>query len=888
MSAAIVSGLRASILALFVFGLILSPPPAKAAPTEAVTITGTVVSQNGSLPVVGARLQLQQGAKTIASTTTNQFGNFTFHAPPNLYTISVRATGYVTASSDQFAVSNGSANLTLTLRRAENAGGTRELGHVIVTSHAAGLQTTTTIQHEVDPQSLQRTNQIRLSDGLAKLPGVNPIGQDSAVGDDIGIDIRGLKPSETQVLLDGHPIGPLGVYPGDIGGGVGGFNFQDSPLFAVENTLITYGSGAVGLYGVDAVGGSVDLQTFNPTPVDHGLVTYGFGDQGKQIFALQTTGTVGKLGYVFLHGVSGTYGDFQPQYITQTGARGNDFTSQTFANNTYLVTGNYALRNDLAKLHYNFSSNTSLTLTGYSATSWDDKTGNGDNDYITYDYAYNQAVSNSNCSTATVPNGVTVQTDGGSVCASPRDYALSASGPAGGGPGAFQALRNQDYHARLTTSRGKNQLVFDTFVDNYGQDRERPASSLNGPLAILTNIYRTVGALVSDDIATEKNDVGFGFYTQRQYITGDSVSGDALIPHQALFEKLDSFFVRDAYTPSARLSYFANAWLKHSLIGGNSFDPRLSVVYRPKAADVIRLTGGGSSADPAPVPVALTGTGGVNPGNCQQFSVGSVPSPGERPEKARDLEMSFAHRFVEDTTAQLTLYDTNETDTIFEGQAPASQYLGFINQYGPNYLPAFYQRIQSICPNFAPPNPPPTIANLFVSTNLNLAKSRARGLELSGRLRTNQHLYFDGYYDVQSTTIFDAPDFLLMNNPTLINGSQLPKIPLHKFGISADLTNSYGAEFYVNYTHYDSNNGLNRPAYGVADASITQRLSERTSLNLGISNLFDTNPDNYGRIGLGAFVPENAFGTDANALAQGSERYGLSPTALSLSLTQRI
>lgn len=882
--------LRFLVLAIVVLSIASLPALADTAqPAANVTITGTVVDQNGSLPIANAVLELQRGAKTVATTRTNQYGIFTFNAPPEVYTILVRATGYSTVRSDDIVTVTGRTNVTMVLRRAENTGDIRQIGRVTVTTHGGGLQTTTTIQHESDPQTMLRTNQIRISEGLAKLPGVNPIGQDSAVGDDIGIDIRGLKPSETQVLLDGHPIGPLGVYPGDIGGGTGGFNFQDSPLFAVQNSLVTYGSGAVGLYGVDAVGGSVDLQTFNPTVTPESLVKYGFGDQGKQLFAVQTSATDGKLGYVFLHGVSGTYGDFQPQLIAQTGARGSDFTSATLAQDTYLVTGNYTLRNDLAKLRYAFSPQTSLTLTAYSATSWDDKTGNGDNDFITPEFAQFQAQTNTNCSSPTVPAGITVQTDAGTTCVTPQQYAAGASGPAGGGPGAFQAIHNQDYHARLLTSRGKNQFVLDAFVDNYGRDRVRPASFLNGANNILTDKFRTIGMLISDDIATEKNDVGFGFYSQRQYVTGNRVSGDAgFIPSADLFEKLDSFFVRDAYTPSEQLSIFANAWLKHSLIGGNSFDPRVSFVYRPRAEDVIRLTGGGSSADPAPIATTFTGAGGINPGNCQQFSLGTVPSSNERPEKAQDLEFSLAHRFVQDTTAQLTLYDTNETDTIFEGQSPAAGFLDLINTNGPTYLPGVFKHISLICPNFGVGHPPPTIANLFVNTNLNLASSRARGLELSGRLRATPHFFMDGYYDVQSTVIFDAPDFLLMDNPTLINGSQLERIPLHKYGISADLTNTTGGEVYLDYTHYDNNNGLLRPAYGVADISFTQRISEHTSLNLGISNLFDTAVDNYGRIGLGVFVPENAFGTDANALQQGSERFGLAPASISLTLTQRI
>jgi outer membrane receptor for ferrienterochelin and colicin len=855
-----------------------------------VTIMGSVIDQQDGLPIPGAGLELQRALVIVATTKSDKTGAFKFQPQPRaVYTIVARATGYATVRSNEFDSATGTTNVTLTLRRAQNASDVREIGRVVVTTRPVGLQTTTTIQHQIDPQLIQRTNQIRVAEGLVRLPGVNFSGQDSSVGDDVGIDIRGLKPSETQVMLDGHPIGPLGVYPSTVGGGIG-FDWQVAPTFALRNAIVTYGSGAVGVYGVDAVGGSVDLQTLNPTVIPQNILQLGIGTQGKQVFSIQTSGTDNKLGYVLLYGVSGTYGDFPAQPVAQTGARGSDFTSATLAADTYIVTGNYLLRNGLVKLRYDFSRKTFLTLTGYSATSWDDKTGNGDNDFVTYELALNQALQNPNCSAPGIPNGVTVQTDAGTTCVTPQQYASGASGPQGGGGGAFQALRNQDFHARFLSNLGRHSILVDAFVDNYGQDRQRSESFLQGPLSVLTNVYRTVGVLVGDDIAGANNDLGFGFYTQRQYINGDALLGDVgYMQHPALYSKLQSVFVRDAYTPTDHLSFFANAWLKYSLLGGNSFDPRLSIVYQPNSANVIRLTGGGSSADPTPIALTLTGPGGLGAGDCStgQFNLGTVPSPGELPEKATDLEMSIAHRFFGDTSSQLTLYDTHEVNTIFAGLAPASQYLGQIAVAGPGYIPSFYARIESLCPSFTPPNPPPTVANLNVSTNLNVAKARAQGFEFVQRLRVNPRLFFDSYYDVQSTVISDAPDSLLMNNLTLINGSQLPRIPLHKEGLSGDWATASGGEFYLVYTHFDGNNDLNRGAYGQTDFSFTQKMAARTLITLGISNLFNNDVDTYGRIGYGVFVPENKFGTNANGLQQGSERFGLSPSALSVTVTQR-
>jgi len=894
MRSATTTTLRTTLLGLVL--LVLGAVPALAdnplpSSPGTVAITGSVVDRDGSIPISGATVELVQNTTIVASTKADQFGAFTLPAvKPGTYVIVVRAQGYGTVRSDAIQVTTDTVNLSLIMQRTQTAGAVRTIGHIVVSSHAAGLQTTTTIQSVADPKLAQRTNQIRMAETLGKLPEVNLIGLDSAVGDDISIDIRGLKPSETQVLLDGHPIGPLGVYPGDIGGGVGGFNYQDSPLFATESTLVTYGSGATGLYGVDAVGGSVDMQTLNPTLRSTGELQYGIAEQGKQVFGVQATGTSDKIGYAMAYGVTGTYGDFPRQIIAQTGLRGNDWTTAKLAGSTYEVTGDYMLRNFLGKMRYSFSPNTSLTLTGYSATSWDDKTGNGDNDFISPEFATFQAQSNTNCVTSSGAAGITVTTDTGAACLTPKQYGQGASGPAGGGPGAFQALGNQDYHARLLTVFGKNQVAVDGFIDNFSQNRQRSASFVNGPDAVLTNIYHTIGGLISDSITGNKNDFGFGYYQQRQYTNGNSINGaasPAFIPHSALLSKLQSFFVRDAYAPTQQLSFFLNAWEKKSLIGGWSFDPRLSVVYRPEPADVIRLTGGGASADPAPIAVDLTGPGGINPGNCQQFSLGTVPSSGVLPEKSTDIEASFAHREFADTITQFTLYDTNERNTIFEGQAPAANYLDILNEFGgATYLAAAIAHVTSVCPNFTPSNPA-TIANFFINSNLNLATSRARGFELSQRVRVDPHFFVDGYWNTQSTTIFDAPDSLLMNNPTLIPGSQLPKIPLHKWGLAANLTTSRGGELYVDYVQVDSNNELARASYGEASLALTQQIAPHTFVNLGVSNLFNQVVDNYGRIGLGSFIPENHFGVDSTGVNQGSERFGLSPAAVSFTVIER-
>ena len=145
------------------------------------------------------------------------------------------------------------------------------------------------------------------------------------------------------------------------------------------------------------------------TPRSHHKFSYGrvFGDQGRPSTAIQASGTFGKLSGIIVHGVQGTYGVFSPTQIAQTGAIADgNLTTANLQGIVDSVSANYKLNNDLAKIHYALSPATSLTLTALSATSWDDKTGNGDNNFSPPQYvAYTEApfLGKGGCAATQVP-----------------------------------------------------------------------------------------------------------------------------------------------------------------------------------------------------------------------------------------------------------------------------------------------------------------------------------------------------------------------------------------------------------------------------------------------------------------------------------------------------
>ena len=870
-----------------------APAPAQAAPTAAAgtTIRGNLLDQQANLGVPGATIVLYRGGTPVARTRTDASGAFSFaNQPPGAYYVSVSAIGYGAARSSDVAVDANDAAVTLSLvvDRAATNGDLREIGRVSASANSpTALQTTATITRRTDPQILLHENLSRVGAVLETLPGVNLRNKNTTIGDDLTVDIRGQKPSETQTLLDGHPIGPLGVLPGTSAT----FNYQDSPPFALRNIQATYGAGSLGLYGTNTTGGSIDLQTWDPTRTRQFFLEQGAGDQGKMSTNVRATGAFGRLGYALVSGVQGTYGPFAPQTVFNNGNLGTTFTTANIVRNTYVVSSNYLLRNDLLKLRWDFTPQTNLTLTGYSATSYDDKTGNGDNDSSTYPMQLSIAPVGKS---ASCPAGVLVTVDNGTQCMTPQQWAKATTGPQGA-YGSYQAIGNQDYHARLVTSLGRHQIVVDGFRDAYNVVYNRNPSSYD-PVAevynggFMQNIYRTTGFLFSDDIVGEHNQFGFGYSAQHQLVTGNVYEEPNLIPRQPAALGDGNVFLRDAYTASSRLSVYGNLWVKSSTsTHGSTIDPRLSFVYRPTSSDVVRIGAAKSEGDPDPslaggnlntTPVNINPPCGALAAHTgTRVNVGQIGNPSLMPETATDLEVAYSHRFAADSIVNLDLYDTNEAHQLFNINVPATQVATSIPA---DLLAQYFARIQSVC------NITPVLDDLAFAQASNFSSARFEGVEISGRVRLNPFLFADYSYDLQSAKQLGVPDSILKANLTIINGSQILDIPLHKQSLGLDYATPGGFETRIDAEHLDGYNGLNRPGYIYANGFVRYATPRSTTFTFGVYNIFDTAALTYGQIGLGIFRAENQFGHDRNSFDEAVKLRGLTPRSFELTASQRM
>lgn len=885
-------GLVAIVVSTFLFG-------GHALAAGAGAVRGKIVDAATGLALAGVLVQSE--GSTITATTSDAHGIFTLSGLiPGYYSLLMYMKGYVTTESESFQVSaSGPAQpLTLALQRGQGISSSdRVLGTTTVRA-TASLQKAALIYKAVSAEPLQQQGYYRVADYINQLPGLVG-GNPAQPGDDISLNIRGLGTLETLALIDGHPIGPRGDY-----------NYELSPVFGLRSVDVFYGSGGSDLYGVNAIGGVVDMETLDPTINQQISVSQSYGTWDKLSTALQVTGTQpgGKLGYAFAFGTQGLDGPIKNDLMYQASAAYDQYATDPAARalGVYVDDTGFINRSLLAKMRYNFSQSAHLTAAVLGSAEWDNKTGNGDNDYLPYQVELaageanlaaaassgNDACYNANHNQFTVssgnggnvpgvgPNG---QSDGGNPCQSPQSFAAANYGYQGAGP-AWQAYHSDDYHVKYDNTIGRSSFVFDTFSNFYHHTYDRtyslPCQAVFDSRGNITNPCQfnpfwyndddtNTGMTLSENISGLVNDIGGGFFYEntaslyRTYTPSQTpgVAISAPITHDT------AYFVRDAYHPeSSNLTTYLNAWFKRSTITNTSYvDPRIAFVYNG-SDNVFRLAAGRTSTQPTPAeldqPFSPASVGAFSGGgvSCTSFnSIGGIPSSDLSPERATDEEASWGHRFNGDSTAQITLYSTNLFGQIYGVTAPLSS----VNLPGFNPTP-YALVVQNQCPGLTLQQ---AIALLGVSGNANIGHSIARGIELTGRQRWTGKFYTDYSYDTQSS-ILQSNDPSLINpadggNLQLIPGSQLPNVPLHKYSYSFDYTFGHQLEARLDTYHLSTNNSNNLPAYGYSNLEVSEPLGSST-VTVSVDNLFNNNADYRNSVGLGQPLPLNQYAAAAD------------------------
>ena len=924
---------------MLAFSFVLSPALAQP-PAAGATVTGRILETSAGLPVGGASVALRQGETVVATTATAKDGSFSFAGVgPGDYSLLITANGYQTTLIPILHVEPGQAAVEMQTALTPATTGLKQIAVVSVATNTA-LASTATINKNLNPSILQDQNYMRAGDALGTVPFVTSTTSNS-VGDDENIQLRGFDPSESVALIDGHPVGPLGACPAannpigtapcpyNTNGSL--FDYQLAEFWGMSNIGVTLGSGATGLYGVPTLAGSVNFETLNPTPTDHFTLLQGYGDLSKLMTGFSYTGTAGKLGFAGAYGVEGSQGEVNGPILQTAMLSGADFikslggkdaadcagvgspTATLYGKSmppsllpddvaacTTDVGSDYMNKNALAKLTYQVDSKTSVLVSFYGANSNANGVGNGEAYWMPYSQMLSQANSyassggynfklkpsgtETNCDSAANPNPIAVlyNNAAGFECLTAPQFASDFSGAWDKGPGGFHNDLDQDYHARITRQIGAGTLTIDGYVDTYSEYNEKP--DVDDYLAAEQDTWYTHGGLISDDYPGRKNDFTFGMSFQHQMHETNQWPADGVPCFGNCYAGFPfgdtNYFIHDTYDASNHFSVFTDLTLDDSKVSGTtSFDPRVSLVYRPDSANVLRITGGAASISPDPVLY----TGGLypNPGLGALYShlsggiftdmvtsgvacdapVPAVNAPGSsvRPEQADDIEAALAHRFPNQATVEVDAYNTIETNPIISGiaplsAAPAAQLAAF-NAANPGYFTTVLDTLNG--PGGCGTGY--TMSSLGEIVATNSGQAQYRGVNVYAKYPITRQLEIDGNYTVQTAYYMGLSQTVLLNNPGYINGQQFYGIPTDTATLGLGYNNRQGAwTARIDGYYVGNNNSYYRPAFWYANANISKTVKDIT-LNFGISNLFNNDAGIYQYTNAGTVIAQNGY-----------------------------
>ncbi len=884
--------------ALVCFSALSIPQGASAQPQATVgSITGTVTdSQLHALG--GVAVDLTGPAKYHAVSASN--GSFSFsNVAPGVYKLTVIKAGFAAASQDVYVLPSSATTATVELQPIEFSS-IREIGSVSVSANARNAINTSTaavatisgsaFTDQGDYENLNRT--------LDELPGVS-IGIGSGfAGDGIangasplvtGIpSIRGALPYETASLIDGHPIS-IGVY--------GTFNPAILSPYMLDDVEVVKGPGAAAPNINYAIGGTINFRTLEPTRKDHVSLDTSIDQFGGEMANLRATGTTasGKLGYAFDYQTNGTQGPdrgytpLDPLNLSNgaivngqvacgnSAVAGACFPSVVPVNSPFAAASNLTAplviccpqiplesneRHELAKLRYNFSPSTALTIS-YLGGQLRGSAFAADL-FLFPSYFFGPPAGYS--STVYPPGYPTFQNDQG-----PSELNINAN------------LYQADFHTPVGPGTLNARYYVSGDVDQnlqYPTGSQTVSGALYGgvPLGqntnptIFTGQFGTV-TLLNSFVGTQTNDALHGYTFEYDLPAGSNtytLSYDSVHTESSAYtnfspanavedvvtvqpgsgQSFETIAARGAFSlphnVNATLSDYAITYTDHYtqdngasfLSSTHSYDaPRLALSWRADRDTSLRASTGFSIAPP--YIHLLTNQSEAVPDRTPPTNFQTTGNAGDvAPETSFGFDFGADHR-VADVVFSADVYETTLRNQFLSTTALTGTYTAPAN------------------------NPYGAVGSypLYTTTTANLGHSRYDGLELSihhdpivgAGYRVQGYLQrayaYDlpaGFYNTASGPntanlgIFPNENFQTTGQG--YNGLSQSRVPYSGGYAEFNYRFHSGAYGLAGITYYGNNNAYNEPAFGVVNASFRQPITKHASLQLAVTNITDVYP----------------------------------------------
>ena len=380
-----------------------STPAAQRAPATTSQVSGVVADTAGS-PVAGATITLT-GPRSYTATSDAQ-GRYTISGVvPGVYLANVSRSGYQTGTEQDVAITAG-VPITLNVQLAAPTLTTlRVIGSTRTTFSRSTFNTSPAAVNVISTQTFIDQGQPQVKAVLNQVPGVASelpatSGNNASAGAITFPSVRGGLGFETSSLIDGHPLsnGAFGDYV---------TTFLNS--FTLGSVEVIKGPGAAAPVVNNAIGGTINFRTLDPTRRPSGYETIGMDSFGgvSSNFGYSNTVLNGKLGFVLDYAVAGTPGPLQNftsfapisqswlingqaqtaatstakpvaqlPYPTQSSG-GSYFNSSVTAMYTGMpISTTYTNKTELIKLRYSFSPATTFTASYLGSQTWTEQNGN--------------------------------------------------------------------------------------------------------------------------------------------------------------------------------------------------------------------------------------------------------------------------------------------------------------------------------------------------------------------------------------------------------------------------------------------------------------------------------------------------------------------------------
>lgn len=869
-------------------------PAASNGSTSASTgsILGILTNPDG-LKIAGADITLT--GPTTQSVSSDDNGQFAFpNVEPGIYTLNISKAAFVPMSRTNVVVVAGAQQQLAIVLQATSFSELQAIGRVTTTQGQIATNTTpasiVNIPGSVfSDQGLQQVTAV-----LNQTPGVTMvinasstnISGASAITPQIP-ELRGSLPYETESLIDGHPLS------------VGAYGYF-TPLFVNPNQLqevqVAKGPGTTPTDISYSVGGSVNYVTLQPTATPHGSISFDQDSYGGLSTNMRATGTTlgGHLGYAFAYGIDGTPGPLAgvppvqgvpveaivgtstANGVPLCGAfsnfseciEGNAPTppgyystfSPTYAITTccYQLSSQYLARSELAKLRYDFSTQTSLTVAylGGQSTAADEQnytdpqqlfvapagyTGSipsgtslpyATDTYSAWTNHATQGLLESEFRTSIGPGSLlfryyTGANDNVLVIGNPNnvpfDFTADTWGGLPIGPGGAEVYFNGTPVAYSAVDSGLYEVNLDNFNGLSGE-YDLPVGNNIYTVSADRTTHQTYSAYLFQGQPLDNDDYPIPYGASQAIGTYVAKGQFALTP--TVNATLANYFVnyQTHYTPDGGVTW---ADASHSFYG-----PRASFTWHPTSDTNVRLATGSSIAPPY---LALVNTEGGPPQpnieGAPTYYSQTVNTGNVSPETAFGYDLGIDQRIQRDTVLTSDIYLTTLHGQFLTSVTADGAYTGTGQNLG-------------------------LTAPLYVTSTENLGTSRYEGVELAVHKVPTAGLGYTVQGSLERAYTYNLPAgfYNTANGPLTTNLAVIPNVNFEPGGEAfngigtgrtpyasgyAELNykTKSGSLFLIGTQYNGNNNTYNLPAFFTVNASARFQLGKNTSIQFSGANL---------------------------------------------------